>query len=759
MTSSKTKKDGARYGRGRKTAAPAWRDGLIHFLLLTGLFLFVTRTYGLPAPQWTVLIACLTASGTALAIWSLRRHRLGLVLFLLMLLALGLLIWRNWEIFYDGAVLCGRAASEMMSETFPAFGDIIWPEMLSQGTGQTAAVCFLAGLIFLYAVALGWPVMCRRSSLLAAIMLLPWIVPAFLAELDISWGYAALITVAWVGLLLTGQEGSAALTGTGILTAAVLGAGALFMAALLYLFPAETYSRPAWTDSVRTQLMSLSARVIGQFADVEMEGGVVADTAPQGPAGTVDLSAAGPRAYTGEAALYVESDRTGAQYLRGAAYGVYTGTAWERIGGEAQMELAAALAGRPENLPLLLPAADRQTDQVHTTTIYHTDRPSRLIYFPYQPISVEWASLSYDSVLISPVNRRSYTIRWIQTPLEPAADAQTALAEEGYRQFVYQNYLDVPEDTAGFLLQWRQDVEAGIGVETGPVDTGSGQYADVLTEAERIRELLAATTEYDLQAPYMRPNGDFVTYFLGESRRGYCMHYASAAALLLRMEGIPARYVSGYLAQITDPESTPVPDSSAHAWVEVYLDGYGWYPVEMTPSVEVPMEQTEPEQEPQLPEEQPEPSPPDETPEQEPETPAPEEGEQAETDIGEAETNGTSPWLWIILAAIGLALSSVLFRTYRRRRLEALPGRTDYTRAAIDAYKWFQRLEPWGGTAGPEVMDAVRKACFSRQGLTQGEYDLVLTGLKSELSRLDGELPWWKRAVYRVFFPPVRTDG
>ena len=114
-------------------------------------------------------------------------------------------------------------------------------------------------------------------------------------------------------------------------------------------------------------------------------------------------------------------------------------------------------------------------------------------------------------------------------------------------------------------------------------------------------------------------------------------------------------------------------------------------------------DRTEPEQEPQLPEEQPEPSPPDETPEQEPETPAPEEGEQAETDIGEAETNGTSPWLWIILAAIGLALSPVLFRTYRRRRLEALPGRTDYTRAAIDAYKWFQRLEPWGGIAGPEV--------------------------------------------------------
>ena len=62
------------------------------------------------------------------------------------------------------------------------------------------------------------------------------------------------------------------------------------------------------------------------------------------------------------------------------------------------------------------------------------------------------------------------------------------------------------------------------------------------------------------------------------------MHFASAAALLLRLVGIPTRYVAGYVADIPASGKANVPDSNAHAWVEVYLDGYGWEPVEVTPA-------------------------------------------------------------------------------------------------------------------------------------------------------------------------------
>ncbi|UQT49944.1 transglutaminase-like domain-containing protein [Flavonifractor plautii] len=75
-----------------------------------------------------------------------------------------------------------------------------------------------------------------------------------------------------------------------------------------------------------------------------------------------------------------------------------------------------------------------------------------------------------------------------------------------------------------------------------------------------------------------------MAWFLTESHRGYCMHFASAAVLLLRSMGVPARYVSGFVADVPASGRVNVPDSAAHAWVEVYIDGYGWEPVEVTPS-------------------------------------------------------------------------------------------------------------------------------------------------------------------------------
>ncbi len=61
-------------------------------------------------------------------------------------------------------------------------------------------------------------------------------------------------------------------------------------------------------------------------------------------------------------------------------------------------------------------------------------------------------------------------------------------------------------------------------------------------------------------------------------RVGYCEYYASTLAVLLRMEGIPARLAEGFLP--SDPSSAGIETirkSASHAWVEVYFPGYGWY--------------------------------------------------------------------------------------------------------------------------------------------------------------------------------------
>lgn len=134
-------------------------------------------------------------------------------------------------------------------------------------------------------------------------------------------------------------------------------------------------------------------------------------------------------------------------------------------------------------------------------------------------------------------------------------------------------------------------------------------------------EITAAVYAYFYEnIPYTRKPGatprkeDFVNYFLTKNRRGYCAHFASAATLIFRQMGIPARYVEGYVfseedavppadakprryedyfdgylpdesAKVRDYEVT---DAMAHAWVEIYVQDFGWRAVEVTPGNAAP---------------------------------------------------------------------------------------------------------------------------------------------------------------------------
>lgn len=145
--------------------------------------------------------------------------------------------------------------------------------------------------------------------------------------------------------------------------------------------------------------------------------------------------------------------------------------------------------------------------------------------------------------------------------------------------------------------------------------------AGVAGTPDRIIEQIMAY--YQDNIPYtIRPGKtpskkDFVNYFLTENKKGYCAHYASAAVLMLRYMGIPARYVEGYAidynefadAQLaegleysdyydgynelgeTAVVSLDVTDADAHAWVEVYTTTKGWHVVDVTPAGEA--EETE----------------------------------------------------------------------------------------------------------------------------------------------------------------------
>ena len=164
---------------------------------------------------------------------------------------------------------------------------------------------------------------------------------------------------------------------------------------------------------------------------------------------------------------------------------------------------------------------------------------------------------------------------------------------DDYTREVYNNYLQIPDEIYDELMSYHDEI-------------GTSDKID--EQINLIYRYFLDNFEYNM-APGATPyNRDFVTYFLKEQKRGYCSHFASAGTMLLRSYGIPARYVEGYVVTTSgisetgqgleeDPAAyytgnnplgksvlltTEVSDGDAHAWTEVYLDGFGWFPIDLT---------------------------------------------------------------------------------------------------------------------------------------------------------------------------------
>lgn len=177
------------------------------------------------------------------------------------------------------------------------------------------------------------------------------------------------------------------------------------------------------------------------------------------------------------------------------------------------------------------------------------------------------------------------------------------------------------EDELGEIIPSQQDIsdinEIYMEVPEKNVQVLQNEIQAIgLTQDMTVNEITEAVDMYfEENIPYtLRPGAtprgeDFVNYFLTENRKGYCAHFATTATLIFRQMGIPARYVEGYAfgleaALASDEnldkkyfdyyegfsligESTvldvEVTDAMAHAWVEIYIDGFGWKVIEVTP--------------------------------------------------------------------------------------------------------------------------------------------------------------------------------
>ena len=142
--------------------------------------------------------------------------------------------------------------------------------------------------------------------------------------------------------------------------------------------------------------------------------------------------------------------------------------------------------------------------------------------------------------------------------------------EEGYRNYVYSRYLEIPADAEEILAM-------GLAAPEERLTTW---------EAKRlVRDLLAGHTSYSDAARPVSGGAEELADFLSGGE-GDSARYASAAALLLRRCGVPARYCEGYLLTPGDVSggegetTVALTGYAAHAWAEYYEDGVGWIPFE-----------------------------------------------------------------------------------------------------------------------------------------------------------------------------------
>ena len=158
-------------------------------------------------------------------------------------------------------------------------------------------------------------------------------------------------------------------------------------------------------------------------------------------------------------------------------------------------------------------------------------------------------------------------------------------SERKYRKFVYANYMDIPDN------EDMDDVRRAYS-DVLPEDTENLTVDQKIEILKDIRDKISDECEYTLSPGKTPLYKDFISYFVLENHKGYCVHFATAGVILARMAGIPARYTTGYVIVGDDfnnakrnkdgSYSIDVKDNRSHAWAEVYLDGFGWVPFEFT---------------------------------------------------------------------------------------------------------------------------------------------------------------------------------
>lgn len=617
-------------------AETTWKERFFFYLFilllgLSGAFACFYTAFPLPV-YWQVVIPCAFIFSTAFTALFLAPPRpfLRIILTALGLSALLLLIISPLsDNLIQGFIRTFNIVILMYERNSGYDFFTLSAQPAAVGAIAAANTTFAVTALFFLALLLAWLLIRKRNAFACILLTLPFLAVSLLFIIIPHYAALTALLLFWAFLLLYGnrQAHPASFALLPVLTVCLL--------LIALLFPMNSYQRPELAEDLRnglTEMPSISA--------LYRTGGVAGNT------NRVNLQYAGNVSYTGKSVLRLQTSNPNTDYLKGFVGGIYTGISWESLPEEDYQELNEILDGlKIQNLPRLFSERlqsynylDRSAyEYEYALTIQNIGVNARCIYAPYGlisgPAELPGIDFVHDLFLRSGnelFGAKEYSMRasglpdvnryttlyyrivgqfsrdprrralltqlgldrsfdsyrqmdeWtmpaqLMAALGPEQAAFAGVAQE-YTRFVYEHYTQLPEELQDILAEYREAYD---------LDTEHYPWPSMLAEA--IIRQIQSDNSYTL-SPGLTPAGrDFVEYFLLENHRGYCVHFATAAAALLRSSGIPARYAEGFVISSRDNVSSDgwiyIPDSRAHAWVEVYYSGVGWVPLEATPGV------------------------------------------------------------------------------------------------------------------------------------------------------------------------------
>lgn len=595
-----------------------------------------------------------------------------------------------------------------------AYGWGIFPLGRDRGPVELALM-LLGGLV---ALAVSWTV-CRRLPAWLAVVaaLIPLGLCLVVTNTVPKEGYLYLLLLGLALLILTNSLRRKSPEQGNLLTAILIVPVAAALGLLFWLNPQESYVNRS--EEWQQQVLNWFSQDIPELWEDLTENPPVdlgSDREER-----VNLQNVGPRNPGNYEVMRVTSTRGGVIYLRGQDYDYYTGTGWTATSRDLEY----------------FPAATTRLEEAGTVTVetYRVRDVRYLPYYPMEPVEL----LAGKTVESENATWFRYTLG---TLVAPETDTLTP-AQLRADQEAKGRYLSLPEQT-------RREAETMV----APLISGSMTRGE---KAQAIASFVRGSALYDLNTARM-PQGetDFALWFLNESDTGYCVHFATATAVLLRAAEIPARYVTGYMVPAHPGETVSVRANRAHAWVEYYDPAAeAWIVLESTPADLSQEPATDPVTEPSEPQET---EPPAETTDpaqtNPTETTAPTQPE--ETTPEQPERKSIPRWVWTMLwGTLGIGGLVLTVKGQRRLRLRRKQKSWEMGPANSRALALWResvlRSRILNRRPPKELEKLAQKAKFSQHTLSEEELAQFSAFLAESKEKLR-EKPWYHQAVLQYWY-------